>query len=422
MAFKFLEKILPVRVIESSAEYDTYSTEKLGTLKVPESLTDNNAFVLANTVPEIYFPIDFIADRLSKLRFYIAKASTDKEQKNTELNRFITDINPFYSFNDLIYQYVFSLFADGSAYKYLAIPDIYSANKPTVNNISRLDILQPNLISISEYTNLSLLNVSNYNDLIKKAEYNDNTRKNELNLDRLSIDTYGIRKRSDSVFLTKSPMFAANKPIDTLLSVYSARYNVYANNGSAGYLARKTSPAGNNTLDSIALDNNKRDEILNDLKSRNGLTGRKNLWGISGIPIEFVNTLATIKDLMPLDETLETSIKIAGVFQIPAGLVPRKDQSTYSNQDADERKVWENTLLSMLELVCYNFSRTLGLKDVGYKIGADISNVAALVQNESSNQDLLAKRLANIEKMKQLKPDLDVNLLIENILNDGKGQ
>jgi len=80
-----------------------YEVNKVGSIEVPDRLTDNNAFVLANTVAEIFFPIDFLADRASKLRFYIAdKAGT--EVVNTELNRFITDINPLFSFSDLFYQ------------------------------------------------------------------------------------------------------------------------------------------------------------------------------------------------------------------------------------------------------------------------------------------------------------------------------
>ena len=48
------------------------------------------------------------------------------------------------------------------------------------------------------------------------------------------------------------------------------------------------------------MDGSKRDEIINDINERNGLTGSRNIWGISGIPIEFVKTLATINELMPM--------------------------------------------------------------------------------------------------------------------------
>ena len=117
---------------------------------------------------------------------------------------------------------------------------------------------------------------------------------------------------------------------------------------------------------------------------------------------------------------LENSIKISSVFQIPAGLVPRKDQSTYNNQEADERKVWENAILSILDSVNKNFTHNFGLDKVGYKIMDDISNVTALVENESSNQDLIAKKLANLEKMKQLNPEFDINPELDKIYNNGR--
>ena len=120
-----------------------YDTDKVGSLEIPDKLTDDNAFVLANTVAEIYHPIDFLADRASKLRFYIADKN-GVELENTELNRFITDINPLYSFNELFYQAVFSYLSDGNTFSYLGIPSLYK--NPSVNSISRLDILQPNLL------------------------------------------------------------------------------------------------------------------------------------------------------------------------------------------------------------------------------------------------------------------------------------
>lgn len=404
------------RGVEVYEDY-TYDVKSIGNLIVPEKLTDKNAFNLANSVSEIYFPVDFYADRISKLRFYIANKS-GREVVNTELNRFINDrINPLYSFSDLVYQYVFSLLADGNAINYLGVPSLYGG-KPSTNNIERWDVLQPNLVSIDEYTNQSVLNIGSWNDMIRKAYYDGSgVSRSELTIKNMAIHNYGMKKRSSSYVLSKSPLYSANKSIDVLLAVYSARYNVYANNGAAGYLSRKVSGSSgqNAAFEAAIMDGSKRDEIIQDINERNGLTGRKNIWGISGIPIEFIKTLATIKDLLPMDETLENSIKIASVFQIPPVLVPRKDQSTYDNQENAERNVWENGLLSMAKTVSNNLTKMFGIDKVGSKIMFDTSNVSALTENKSEAEDLTMKQLQNVEKLKQINPELDITPIVNEI-------
>ena len=373
-----------------------YDVQSIGNIIIPEKLTDKNAFTLANSVAELNFPIDFYADRISRLRFFIANKA-GKEIQSTSLSRLISDeINPLFSFSDLVYQYVFSLLADGNAINYLSVPSIYSKISP--ESIERWDVLQPNCVDLQEYNNLSALNISSWAEMIKAVKYADNGMSyRELQKSNVVIHNYSTRRKTNFNSLAKSPLWAANKSIDTLLSVYSARYNVYANNGAAGYLAKKQKK--DESFEELALGGSQRDKILKDINDRNGVTGRRNIWGISGVPIEFVKTLATISELMPFEETLEDSIKIASVFQIPSVLVPRKDQSTFSNQQTAEITVWENGLLNMAQTVCGNLTKMFGMTSA--KIMFDLSGVSALQANLSEGEDLTAKRLDNGGKMYQ---------------------
>jgi len=409
-----LRKVLGLDKNQDPYPNQEYEVKSLGNIIVPEKLCDTNAFMLANSVSEIFFPIDFYADRISKLRRFIADKN-NQEIPNTELNRFIKDINPLYSFSDLVYQYIFSLLGDGNAYNYLGVPSSYK--NISANNISRWDVLNPSLTSIWEYSNISTLELIRREDAIQRAEYSESYRLKNLDLNRLFINNYNLNKRSASLILSKSPLFSANKSIDVLLSVYSARYNVYANNGAAGYLVRKGNTSPNMSLEMIMADKTKREEIMADINERNGLTGKRNIWGISGIPLEFVKTIASISELMPLDETLENSIKIASTFQIPPELVPRKDQSTFSNKDTSEKSVWENGLLSMDKTVNENLTKLFMLDKLGYHIESDYSDVPALQINETSQEDLNAKKLANLEKIKQLNPTANIDNEITKILD-----
>lgn len=267
----WIPRIKEVKIVEQ--KNDDYDITSIGNIKLPEKLTDENAFLLANSVAEIFFPIDFYADRISKLRFFIANKN-GKEVVGSELNR-LFNINPLYKFSDLIYQYVFSLLSDGNAVTYRNKPSIYSEQKITANNLSRVDILVPGMYSFNEYSSINILELNNYNEALKNVEYTSGSKIVRINNPEfIQIDNYNLIKKTGSVILSKSPLFECNKSIDTLLSVYSARYNVYANNGAAGYLAKKQSASNQSIEAQIAETGNKRDEILKDINNRNGLTGK----------------------------------------------------------------------------------------------------------------------------------------------------
>ena len=404
--------IKEVDVVNNEQYEREYTSKKVGTLEIPDKLTNENSFVLANTVAEIYHPIDFLADRASKLRFFIADKNGNEVQV-TELNRFITDINPFYSFNDLVYQYLFSLLSDGNSFTYLGVPS--SSEKITPNTITRCDILIPNLVNLTEYRNMSILGVSNRNDLVRKFTYElDKT----LELNKLRINTYDPVLRPDSILLSRSPLFKSVRSVNNLLATYSARYNIYVNNGSAGYLVNDKKQTGSNIADVI--DPTTREDMLKDINNRNGITGNRNLWGVSSIPLKFINTLSTIKDLLPFEETLDDSIKIAGTYQLPSGLVLRKDQSTFDNKNTDEKSVWENALISLVNTTCETFTRIFGIDALKYSIKADYSSVSVLKENEASKEDIKTKKIDNLLKIKQLSPDLDIEKEIKLILSSNE--
>ena len=89
-------------------QQDVYKEERIGSITFPDKLTDDNAFTLANTVSEIYFPIDFIADRASKVRYMITR---DGNEVKGDISRFVQDINPLFNFSDLVYMAVFPTLA-----------------------------------------------------------------------------------------------------------------------------------------------------------------------------------------------------------------------------------------------------------------------------------------------------------------------
>lgn len=398
-ALDFLKRKQNITVIENYN--DEYTAEKVGSLVIPDKLRDDNAFTLANTVAEIYFPIDYIADRGSKLRYYIADKNGVEIPESSEVNRFINKINPFYSFSDLMYQTLFSYLSDGNIFQYVSVPQSY--RNVSINNITRLDILQPPQVDITEYNNVSDLIATDVSDFIKDARYYSGTqhRYDQLRTDRLRIYRYDATRRDNSAILSRSPLYKAYRNINNLLATYSARYNVYVNNGGAGYLVKKSATGG---IEASLTD---RKDIIDQINDKIGITGNRRLWGVSSVPLEWVNTLSTIKDLMPYEETLENTIKIASIYQIPSDLIPRKDHSTFDNQEGQERTVWENSLMSMIYTMCDYFTRSLTLDLSGYKIVADYSSVSVLSANETEIEANISAKLQNLETLQRMGYTVD---------------
>lgn len=407
--------------VRRAYEGNEVSETKVGTFEIPDKLTDCNAFRLASTVSEIYYPIDFIADRISKLTFKVYKGETEVKG---DLTRFVKDVNPMLSFTDMVYMYMFSLLSDGNARVYRSVPKGISdvQQKATVNNISRITLFSPDELEMQEFSNVSRINVSKLSDVVRRAWVDGKGfSKDELVIDNLTIDSIDASRREDSLILSKSPLFKAYRNINNLLATYSARYNVYVNNGMAGILVRKGSDG--RSIESLA-DPATAEGIQSDLNAKYGITGKRNFWGISGTPLEFVNTMANIKDLMPFDETLENAVKIGGVFQLKPELLPRKDNNTFNNQDAAEKSVWENTLMSLVDTFCSNWTKICLLDTVGCSVKADYSSVSCLKANETEIQGSIKAKLENLEKMKTLLPakESEINAQIELILSQyGKG-
>ena len=76
-----------------------------------------------------------------------------------------------------------------------------------------------------------------------------------------------------------------------------------------------------------------------------GLTGGKDTVAISELPVEFVRTSMSIEELQPFDETLADALVIYKCLRVPQHLVPRKDQSTFNNTDAEMRGFYTDVII-----------------------------------------------------------------------------
>jgi len=361
----------------------------------------SRAYELANTIAEIFIPIDAIAERASNIRYDIIDINTKEIFTPTgNLKRLLDSPNPLDKLSDIIYQEVFSKLADGNSYVYTKTAD--SIVNPTYDNISNIWVLRPNLttpVLRKEISNPFLIKtIGELIDYYKTFFFYEHRIKPRYVLHNTAL---GITQTGAG----RSPLFACEKNINNILAVYQARYNVYAKNGNAGILAKAPVGGGGASLQE-AIDPITRDTMLKDLQDRNGLIGDKNFIGMSSVPSQFIKTLGTIKELEPFDETLENAVKIAGVFGVNKELIPKKDNATFSNQMIAEKSFWQNVVKGTAYDVSKSLNKIYYLPE-NLTFVPNFSGIEALQEDKKAGLQADGLLIDNLDKLKANGIDMD---------------
>lgn len=363
----------------------------------------SDAYKLAGSLAEIFLPIDMIADACASLDYNIVDKATltETDYRNGNIQRLLKQPNPYSKLSDLVYQGVFNKLSDGNSYDYTKIPDSYkNPNEDLISNIWTLnpDITKP--VLKSEIPNP--FSIKAKNELI---EYYTTFFFYKQNIDPRYIKHYTafeIGKDGRS----RSPLLAVEKNINNLISVYSARHNVYEKNMNGGILAKDKTPG--NALEEAVNDPTKRDDILKDLKDRNGLTGNRNFVGISSIPLKFIKTIASIQELQPFDETEADAVAIASIFGLDSDLVPKRVPSKYSNKIDGERKLWQTVIKSMAIERGAELSAALYLPE-GLVLYPDFSKVEILQEDKKTGFEADKVMIENLTSLQENGIDVKEN-------------
>ena len=182
----------------------------------------------------------------------------------------------------------------------------------------------------------------------------------------------------------KSRMMSVLKAISNLIAVYEARNVIYVKQGGLGWLVSEMS----DDMGSRALTKEEKKQILEEADKMYGFGDGKYPYGISDVKMSFIRTNLSITDLQPFDETLADAVVIAGIYGIPPVLIPRKDQSTYSNQANAEKAVYTSVIIPLVQRFCNEFTHYLGLDQDGLYIDADFSSVDCLQTGKKEEQEV----------------------------------
>lgn len=372
-----------------------------------------DAYELACHIAEIFIPIDAIADRASSVPYVLRNKKTlEPYEAKGNLLRLIENPNPFAQLNNLVYESVFSKYSDGNSYIYTKTPE--SIVNPTIDNISNIWVLKPNLtkpVFLKSFPNPFL--IKSKDELIEYYKtffmYKHEIKPRYI----LHRTTLGINGNG----IGESPLDAVEKNINNILAVYQARYNVYEKNGNGGILSKAPSSAGSSLQE--AVDPVTRDQIITDLQKRNGITGNKNFVGVSAIPLQFIKTLGTIKELEPFTETEANAIVIAGIFGVDQELLPTKGNSTYSNKPEAEKALWQNVIKGVCIDEAKDLTEAFYLPE-DIEFYPDFSNVEALQEDKKTGLESDGILIDNLSKLKAEGQNVDQ--AFENITDKYNGK
>lgn len=372
------------------------------------SVVGNNFIELFKTIPEVFWPIDFIAKRISEAHFDLKRVKDDSIVWCDRLgaNAILQQPNPIMTWREIVYQHFVYKLATGNAFFRAAMPETITADAVKFQWCSNYWSLPAHLVQVKpvEYSyGVPMFGIASIEELIKGYTL-DLGAYSGLTIPYYQIwhDRDGIPEliRGNGYLKADSRLLAVKKPIANLIAVYEARNVIFLKRGALGFVvAQKVDETG-----TVALEPKEKDELREQINSKYGVGEGQSPWAVTDIPVNFIRTNLSIQELQPFEETLEDAIKIASVFGIPSVLVPRKDQSTYDNQDAAEKSVYTSVIIPAAKRFCEALTTFLGLEQKGLYLDCDFSDVACLQIGLKESEEV--KKLVNERCLSQFNNGL----------------
>ena len=352
-----------------------------------------NYLQLFETVPEVFFPINFIASRIAGATFELKRVKDDSIVFNRkEMNRFLDQPNCLMKFRELVYLHFVYKLATGNAFLRAAMGDGMNTDRRWRWCTNFWELPAEHIQIVPQTGVTPMFDIAEKNELIRNYRLEFGFTKfydidpNEIWHDRDGRPSF----YNDSRFMmSRSRLSSQEKAISNIIAVYQARNLIYVKQGGLGFIVSKKSDA----TGTVALTEKEKKAIIEQHQGKYGVTGDKLPYGISDVPIDFVRTNLSISELQPFDETLQDAITIAGAFGIPSVLVPRKDQSTFSNQATAEKSVYCSEIIPMTKRFCQDLTSFLGLEEDGLYLDCCFKDVDCMQEGLKTAEEV--KKLLN---------------------------
>ena len=403
----------------SATNYSALATEVLEGILHPKYAGDNFLTLFA-TVPEVFWPIDFIASRVAGASFVVRRSSDDSVvwRLSHPVNGILNNPNCLMGWYEFIYNHFVYKLCTGNAFVRAAMGDHLDAESLKWKYCDTYWNLPSSKVQVEpiRHYNLPLFSVTpnGIDDIVAGYRLAFGDKISELIPsyqvwhDRDGLPSYGGRVGFLKAMSRLAPL---KKPIGNLIAVYSARNIIYVKRGGVGFIVQQQQDKAG----TVAMTSDEKKAFVKELTDTYGFSDGQFPFGVSNIPMSFVRTNLSISELQPFDETLADAITIAGAYGIPSVLVPRKDQATFSNQATAEKAVYSSVVIPLAKRFCKDFTTFLRMEEGGskYYLDCDFSGVDCLQEGLKESEEV--KKLVNERCLEQFNKGLIT-------LNDWRGQ
>lgn len=346
-----------------------------------------NFITLFNTVPEVAWPVNYIASRAAGAKYVLKKFKDDTVVWNNDtINRLLVKPNAFESWYRTLWKHFAYKLVTGNSFIKAAMSDAFAGAKTLYKWCDRYVTLEEPYVKIEYKRQMGdIYGVSDVEDVVQCYYHNYGQLVRPIAPQCMFHDvddTFGFYQGDP--LRAKSRLMAVLKAISNLIAVYEARNVIYVKRGGLGWLVSEMS----DEMGSRALSSAEKKQILEEADKMYGFGVGKYPYGISDVKMNFVRTNLSIADLQPFDETLADAVIIAGIYGIPPVLIPRKDQSTYANQANAEKAVYSSVIIPLVQRFCQEFTHFLGLDQDGLYLDADFSDVDCLQTGKKEEQEV----------------------------------
>ncbi|MBV5329750.1 MAG: phage portal protein [Chlorobium sp.] len=329
--------------------------------------------------PVLYGCIDILSTAASNGIKYLADLngktipwSSGKTGVKQAKKLFAERPNPLQSVKEFNYERTYMFFTFGNNYVYLNNPlETYDTDITTVKTMINLPsefctVLQTGKI----YDQVDIKGIIEKYSLINYTPAKEFSPDNIIHFNDINTSNVG-----NSIIGT-SRLENLRYPITNTQLAFEAMNVILKSRGMQGIIKANNKDA---TGTQIPLNAAAKKEIDDTFKSDYGLRDSQKQYLISYTDIDFIKTIMNSEELGIYKEFSNNAMIISNGFKVPPELYKTYMQgATFENQVQAERRLYQNTVIPLVENEDQYFTERLKMRDYGFELKTDFSHISCL--------------------------------------------
>jgi HK97 family phage portal protein len=354
-------------------------------------ISDKGLLNLYKNTPELYAIITYVAQVCSNVTIKHYKKlvnGTEKEVKNSEILALLKRPNEYKSSESFLIDLFSSFFVYGNVYLNFMRPIGFSFPSK-IYILPSCDTFPIPVKSIDDKGTPYFDTDPRLNPVLHYNYFLSHSYKKIEKETMLHIKDCNISQEGSEYYLGFSRLRAAIKSSNTLMYLYDAINNTLENRGAMGIIKKNDKP---NSVSRTLTSEDKRN-IERKFTKNYGITGAKTPIAIVDADLSYMRIDVPISDFMPIElkaDLVKTICRCIG--NIPDSLFSSDSSSTYNNQIINERRMYTNCIMPIVELVYSELSNYFKLVEKGEIIKPYWGDVECLQEDN--------KLMAEVEKIR----------------------